>query len=224
MLSKDTIRCSDLRKAIIIIYTKLRDINPSSKLTELYGTACGITNLCYIHDNERTPRTVLCLHNRTFLHATLCTTLFSNPQAVSRRRMFGRYFHSLTCHTALMFRTVSLRSINAEQHERVFQQAKGITKATTNHNPNHVITNIIQRLHYEKDCDTIALQESEIKTLAKALGPMRNTVIPNYILDQMSTYYQAHLERISDYLAPGPGVWWRRTSEGVEFLDGEQEG
>ena len=52
---------------------------------------------------------------------------------------------------------------------------------------------------------------------------MRNTVIPNYILDQMSTHYQAHLERISDYLAPGPGVWWRRTSEGVEFLDGEQE-
>ncbi len=35
---------------------------------------------------------------------------------------------------------------------------------------------------------------------------------------------QAHLERISDFLITGPGVWWRKTSEGFEFLDGTLEG
>lgn len=32
-------------------------------------------------------------------------------------------------------------------------------------------------------------------------------------------HYQAHLERISDYLQYGPGVWWKDTFEGIEFFD-----
>ena len=152
-----------------------------------------------------------------------CITLFSNPQTVTRRRLFGRYFHSLICHAALMFRIVSLRSMNAEQHERMFQQAKGISKGTTNHNPNLIITNIIQRLHFEKKCDAVSTQESEIKVFARALGRMRNTLIPNHILEKKSSHYQAHLERISDYLATGPGVWWRKTAKGIEFFDGENK-
>ena len=35
--------------------------------------------------------------------------------------------------------------------------------------------------------------------------------------------YQVHLERISDFLLCGEGVWWRHNLSGVEFLDGPQE-
>ena len=35
--------------------------------------------------------------------------------------------------------------------------------------------------------------------------------------------YQAHLERISDFLLPGEGVWWSRDLRGVVFHDGEGE-
>ena len=38
-----------------------------------------------------------------------------------------------------------------------------------------------------------------------------------------SASYQAHIERISDYLICGPGVWWKTTDDGVEFFDGDSE-
>ena len=43
VLSKEAVRGSDLRKAIILIYLKLKEINPNEKLTELYCTAVEIT-------------------------------------------------------------------------------------------------------------------------------------------------------------------------------------
>ena len=137
--------------------------------------------------------------------------------------MFCRYFHSIACHAALKFRIVSLRSLNTEQHERLFQQAKGISRDTTNHHVEHVIPNIIQRLQFEVSSSSIKDQESEISALGKAVGPMTNSFIPQEIMDKFSAHYQAHLERISDYLVPGPGIWWRRCLGGVEFLDGSTE-
>ena len=88
--------------------------------------------------------------------------------------MFGRFFHSLTAHAASMFRIISLRSLNTEQHDRVFQQSKAITKGTSNNHPEHVISNIIQRLAFKQGTEkVIACQESGIKL---AVGPMENTV------------------------------------------------
>ena len=106
ILSKDTIRCSDVRKAVIVIYSKLKQVDPSNKLTELFRTTAEIAKLCYAQDSERTPRAVLCLHNRTFLHASLCCSIFSNPETQTRKKLFGRYFHSLIHHAAMMFRLV----------------------------------------------------------------------------------------------------------------------
>lgn len=132
VLTKEAIRCSDLRKAVILVYLKLIELQPDDMLTDLYRTAVEITDLCYAHEAVRTPRAILCLYNRAFLHAYQCSVLFANPKSTTRRRMFGRYFHSITAHAASLFRIVSLRSLNAEQHERMFQQAKGITKTTSN--------------------------------------------------------------------------------------------
>ena len=127
VLSKDTVRCSDLHKAVILIYLKLKELNCDVQLTELYRTAVEMSSFCYMHESQRTQRTILRMHNISFLHAYLCTVLFSNPKSTTRRRMFGRFFHSLTVHAALLFRIISLRSLNTEQHERMFQKAKGIT-------------------------------------------------------------------------------------------------
>ena len=48
VLCKDTIRCSDLRKALI--YVKLNTINPDASITQLYRTAVEISYLLYTHD------------------------------------------------------------------------------------------------------------------------------------------------------------------------------
>ena len=224
VLNKETVRCSDLRKAIILIYLKLKELNPNDKLTELYGTAVEIANLCYAHEDQRTQRSILRMHNITFLHAHLCAVLFSIPKSTTKRRMFGRYFNSLTAHAALLFRIVSLRSLNTEQHERMFQKAKGITKATSNNHAQHVITNIIQRLQFEEGSEeVIGAQESQIKSLSLTLGSTKNTHFPNSLLLEVPDHYQSHLERISDYLLCGPGVWWEKTLQGVIFFDGSEE-
>ena len=224
LLSKETVRCSDLRKAIILIYLKLEQLKPDDILTNLYRTAVDISNLCYAHEEKRVQRSILCLHNRTFLHAYYCSVLFSNPKSMSRRRMFGRYFHSLTTHASLLLRIISLRSLNAEQHERMFQKAKGITKATSNNHAQQVITNIIQRLQFEEGAEgVIASQESQVKSFSLGVGPMKNTFIPTALLHQIPDYYQSHLERIGDYLLCGPGVWWRQSPDGIEFMDGDNE-
>lgn len=52
---------------------------------------------------------------------------------------------------------------------------------------------------------------------------MRNTVFPKSMLDRIPQHYQAHLERISDFLIHGPGVWWKATADGIMFFDGTGE-
>ena len=36
-------------------------------------------------------------------------------------------------------------------------------------------------------------------------------------------HYQAHLERIGDYLSEGIGIWWQHTSSGIEFFDAQSK-
>ena len=105
----------------------------------------------------------------------------------------------------------------------MFGQAKQITKSTSCLRPNHVITNIITRVHAEAkaESNTLKFQEGEIHNIAQVLGPASNTVIPQVWIDTNPTLHQAHLERISDFLLPGPGVWWQHTPGGIEFLDGD---
>ena len=100
---------------------------------------------------------------------------------------------------------------------------KQITKATSNQKTDHVITNILIRVQEEAACksnDAFKAQESEVQKLAKALGKQQNSIIPFSWIEKTPTHYQAHLERISDFLLLGKGAWWIQTSNGIEFLDG----
>lgn len=83
VLSKETIRCSDLRKAVLLMYLKLKELELDSMMTELFRTAVEISTLFYAHEAERTPKTILCLYNLTFLHAFYCSTLFPEPKSTS---------------------------------------------------------------------------------------------------------------------------------------------
>ena len=104
----------------------------------------------------------------------------------------------------------------------MFGQCKAITRTTSNQHTNNIITNILVRAHYEQkrsETNTLQEQESEVFKLAQALPAKVNTVIPLEWSEHSSVHYQAHLERISDYLLHGPGVWWQHVEKGVEFFD-----
>ena len=134
----------------------------------------------------------------------------------------SRYHHSITFHAPLVLRLISLHSVNTEAQERTFGQLKQITKATSNNHPNSVIINMLVRLHEGKreNANTIENQESESRKLASTISN-KDILIPFDWYSKYSTQHQTHLERISDFLLPGQGVWWKRVDGGIKFFDGE---
>ena len=188
-------------------------------MLDLFRTAMEISEISYTPDSKRTPKQILRFHNLTYQHGKLCIDMFT--QSSGKNPVFSSYFHSLTCHSPLLLRLISLRSVNTEVQERIFRQAKQITRSTSCLRPDHVITNILARIHAESktDSNTLKIQESEIHKLAYVLESTPNTLIPQSWIDTNPYLYQAHLERISDFLVPGPGVWWQHTAAGIEFFD-----
>ena len=72
--------------------------------------------------------------------------------------------------------------------------------------------------------NTVVIQEREISKLAKRLPDRANTTMSKDLLIKKPRLWQTHLEVISDFLLPGPGVWWRWRDDGsVEFYDGPEE-
>ena len=52
---------------------------------------------------------------------------------------------------------------------------------------------------------------------------IRGTVIPDNYIESRKSSFQAHLERISNFLIPGPGVWWEKGNGTVVFRDGDKD-
>ena len=128
VLGKDTLQCSDYRRAAILISLALKESEADDTIVEVFRTVVEINELLCANATKRSPKSILRLHNVTYIHATLCAQLFSSPKTMSHTKMFGRYFHSLACHAPLVNRIVPLRSINTEVQERMFNQCKQITK------------------------------------------------------------------------------------------------
>ena len=94
--------------------------------------------------------------------------------------------------------------------------------------PGHIIPNSIVRIQAEqqfKQCrkESLITQQSKISKFAKLLPESRNTMIYGPLLSSES--YQAHLERIADFMVVGEGIWWHKDmeSEAIVFHDSERE-
>lgn len=174
VLNKTTLRCSDYRKALIIIYKSLKQCNnPDTQIMELFRTATEICEAMYAPDCRRTPKAILRLHNLTYQHGKICVDMFTQSSTTA---VYGRYFHSIICHSPLLFRIVCLRSVTTEVQERMFGQAKQITRDTSSLKANHIITNIITWLQAETEAreTPLTIQEGEIRKVAKTLGATQN--------------------------------------------------
>jgi len=139
--------------------------------------------------------------------------------------MFGRYFHAICYHAPLVHRIISPSSLHTELQERMFNQMQSITRNTSNHSPNQIISNILIRIQEEeksqssKSLSCLKLQEGTVSKLQKCLKEKSNTIIPHSWKTRYRPHFQAHLERISDFLVDGPNSWWKCTPQGIEFFD-----
>ena len=144
---------------------------------------------------------------------------------MTTRKLYGTYFHDLTAHAPLQLRLVSGKRPNTEEEECMFNTVKSITSSTSNGHPDHIIRNLFIRLQAEeqlgKSRTTVAKQESQVSKLAKSLGLRTNTIIPILVIKKHARSWQAHLQRIADFLLPGKGIWWCQKEGGIEFFDSQ---
>ena len=157
----------------------------------------------------------------------LCKKVVGMPRAINLRAFYGVYWHSIVTEAPILYRIVSPRTICTEEQERAFNTIKEITKRTSNGHSHHIIPNSLLHMQAEimiRDKPTPVLStHSLIGKYASTLPPPSNTEFPE---TEINSYeYQAHLERISDFLLPGEGIWWHYDEDirSVIFHDGHLE-
>ena len=189
-------------------------------IKRLLHTLAELCEMLYAPAEKCTPRFILRLHNVTFSHVVAVRKVFKIPQVLTYRKLFGIYYHSITCHAPLTSRIISLSSVDTEEEEREFSTINSISKSTSNGHPEHIIPNSIIRVQAEKSFrskkSALTNQQSKIGQFAKNLPNFPDTSVPNEFLD--NEIYQAHLERISDFLLCGRGVWWHADEESQEII------
>ena len=223
--TKEKLRGSDFRLCCIVLALHLGS-NCRLPIRRLLYSLAELCELLYAPADRRTPRFTLRLHNVTFCHVIAVRKVFNNPQVLTYRKLYGIYYHSITCHAPLTSRLISLSSVDTEEEEREFSTINSISKSTSNGHPEHIIPNCIVRAQAErkfkshKSC--FVDQQSRIGKFARNLPDFPDTTIPCELLE--NELYQAHLEKISDFLLCGRGVWWHVDEESKEIVFHDSKG
>ena len=144
---------------------------------------------------------------------------------MSRKKFFGVYLHSITVHAPYQLQIVSLLSVNTENQERIFSQARRSASLTSNRQPQNVLSTTVLRLQAKnKLTDTCGYNgDSRVAKAAANVPAYKGTHIDKEFLKHRSHSWEAHLLRISDYLVPGKGVWWKETASSYVFIDGDRD-
>ena len=118
--------------------------------TATTDTLVKIQRIAYSSEAERTPKSVLRLHNMTWYHGILCREIFGFMlKKLTTRKLYGNYWHNITCHAAVQHRLINRKACNVKQTRKVFNTITNITKATSSYR--HIIGNIFIRLQAEKE-------------------------------------------------------------------------
>ena len=162
-----------------------------------------------------------------WLHHELCSDLFLTTKHISRERLFGSYIRDLSAHAGLEYEIVCSRSVNAECQEWPFAQAKKIALNTTNRHADQVVPEVLFRLQMKEREGTlissIAAKQTKVQAAAQSVGAYEGTVIDKRFVGHRRSSWQAHLERISNYLVYGPDIWWNDNGRPYVFHDGDHD-
>ncbi len=169
---------------------------------------------------------VLRLYNLTWLHHELVSDLLYN-QTSSNTKLFGNYLHAMAIHAPVQYQIVSLSSVNAENQERLFSQAKWISLRATNRKVENVIPTILLSIHARQKMSghkpLAAKQNTIVTRVASKVPPYNGIAISKEFVAERLQSWQAHLERISTFLKHGNNIWWTENDEAYLFNDSEKD-
>jgi hypothetical protein len=79
---------------------------------------------------------------------------------------------------------------------------------------------LVKTMSDHNHASSVEKQYAQVSKLASSLPNFPNTVIPKDMLVNHPSSWQAHLERISDFILLGKGVWWDECENGdILFFD-----
>ena len=226
-LAKEKKSGADLRRVVIQLYLLLKDLDCSCRVLLLLQSIIKIGEIAYSRDDKRCPRQLLQLYNMCWIHMELCKDLLSQPEKISKGKMFGHYVHALTAHTPTQLELACLRSLNSESQERLFGQARAIAETCTNYHPDNVIPQIMLRLQAKQEqhevLESVRKGDSQVSHVARDLPKVTGTKVKTSFLRQREDSWQIHLQQISPFLVDGVDVWWSHVSNGFLFHDGDDD-
>ena len=96
---KEAKNASDYRKSLLIVTQRFLENHEDHIFRDILTTLYEIQEIIYLPDNQRSHQTVLRLYIITFKHM-LCfkMNLHGNLKKLTRRKIFGSYYHSLIHH------------------------------------------------------------------------------------------------------------------------------
>ena len=156
------------------------------------------------------------MYNCTWLHHELCVKIISAFHGGTRyTTFFGVYLHALLAHAPRQLEIASLRSVNTENQERPFEQAR----RASNRHPQNVFYSAILRLqakaNFRNGMNTLQQADSIVGRAGANVPAYTGTVLTKEFIKSRESW-QAHLQRIR-------GTWWKETEEGYKFLDGDSD-
>ena len=140
---------------------------------------------------------------------------------------FGTYLHALVAHAPQQLEIVSLRSVNTENQERLFDQARRSATAASNRHPQNVLYTAVLRLQakaaFKSGIDAQLVADSIVAKAGGDVPKYSGTLISRTFILARERSWQSHLRRISHYLLHGTGKWWKETETSYQFLDSDQD-
>ena len=147
---KDKIRGSDYRLSTIVVYQIMKG-KCHADVEDLLYTLMEMIRLAYLKSDHRSPKVVLRLYNTTFRHIVLMqSVLGKNPKAITREKLYGIYYHSLTTHLPEVSRIIAPSSLHTENEEMIFSKINQISLSTSSRSLESIRDNSILRIQAEQ--------------------------------------------------------------------------
>ena len=105
--TKEKLRGTDYRLCSVVLALHLGN-NCRLTIRRLLYTLAELCELLYAPAEKRTSQFILRLHNGAFSHMIAFRKVFQSPEVLTYRKLYGIYYHSITCHAAFTSRLISL--------------------------------------------------------------------------------------------------------------------
>jgi hypothetical protein len=187
VFDREKVRGTDYRRTLMKLTAAILG-EVSQEVQDLFLSLIEMTKVFYAHDNERCPRHNLWLYNLSWLHSKVVSKVLCPPKALTDRKLFGIYYHTIIDHAPIIQRILCLQSImEIKQSVVLITLLTLYTKKNWTKQIEDLAANAFLHIQAEEEltkgnADAVQVQEREIKKLASNLPKLGNLVVKRKLM------------------------------------------